>query len=302
MTVLSRPAQTTGRADTGRALLRLLRPKQWAKNLLVLAAPGAAGVLLQPHLLWRVLVAAVAFCALSSAVYVLNDALDVTADRIHPTKRQRPLASGAVSLRLAGAMGVLLACAGLGAAATINLKLLLVFAVYAVNSAVYSLWLKREATVELVAVAAGFVLRAVAGAVAAEVPVSNWFLIVTSFGALFVVAGKRHGELLHLDGLVGTRVCLQQYTVDYLRGVWLLAAAVTTTGYCLWAFEQGQQARHPITYQLSVLPFVLALLRYALLLEQGRGEEPEAVILGDRQLAVLGALWLTVFGLGVGLR
>lgn len=302
MTVLSRPPASTGSSSSLAALLRLLRLKQWAKNTLVLAAPGAAGVLLEPEVLGRVLLATAAFCALSGAVYILNDALDVAADRVHPTKRLRPLASGAVSLRLAGAAAVVLALAALGAAAAVSLKLLLVFVIYAANSVAYSLGLKHEATVELVAVAAGFVLRALAGAVAADVPVSNWFLIVTSFGALFVVAGKRHGELMHLDGLVGTRASLQLYTIDYLRGVWLLAAGVTTTAYCLWAFEQGSLARHPLTYQLSVLPFVLALLRYALLLEQGRGGEPEDVILGDRRLAVLGVLWIAVFGVGVALR
>lgn len=284
------------------ALLRLLRPKQWAKNVLVLAAPGAASVLFEAEVAWRVLACLLAFCALSSAVYVLNDSRDVEADRVHPTKRRRPIASGEVSLRTAAVVGSLLAVAALGVAAALSMKLLVVFVIYAANSVAYSLYLKREAVVELVAVAAGFVLRAIAGAVAADVPVSDWFLIVTSFGALFVVAGKRHGELVRLDGLAGTRASLLSYTVEFLRGIWLLSAGVATTSYCLWAFEQGRAADHPITYQLSVLPFVLALLRYALLLENGRGGEPEDVILHDRQLLVLGGLWVVVFGVGVLLR
>ncbi|MCU1594667.1 MAG: hypothetical protein JWO12_2059 [Frankiales bacterium] len=283
-------------------LLRLLRPKQWAKNVLVLAAPGAADVLLDGDVLGRVAVCLVAFCALSSAVYVVNDALDVEADRVHPTKRLRPIASGEVSIRAASAVAAVLIVASLGAAAALGTKVLVVFVIYAINSLVYSAFLKREATVELVAVAAGFVLRAIAGAVAADVPVSDWFLIVTSFGALFVVAGKRHGEIAGLEGLVGTRVALQAYTVEYLRGIWLISAGVATTAYCLWAFEQGRVAEHPITYQLSVLPFVMALLRYALLLEHGRGGEPEDVILHDRQLQLLGVLWVVVFGAGVLLR
>lgn len=283
-------------------LLRLLRPKQWAKNVLVLSAPAAADVLLEGDVLVRVLVALVAFCALSSAVYAVNDVLDAEADRVHPGKRNRPVASGAVSPALALLTAGVLAAAALGAAGVLDLKLLVVFVVYAGNSLAYSLLLKREPVVELVAVAAGFVLRAIAGAVAADVPVSDWFLIVTSFGALFVVAGKRHGELMRLDGLIGTRQALQAYTVEFLRGIWLISAAVATTAYCLWAFEQGRAAEHPITYQLSVLPFVLALLRYALLLEHGRGGEPEDVILHDRQLLVLGVLWVLVFGAGVVLQ
>jgi decaprenyl-phosphate phosphoribosyltransferase len=292
---------TASRSGTP-ALLRLLRPKQWAKNVLVLAAPGAADVLLKGDVLWRVLACLVAFCALSSAVYVLNDALDAEADRVHPTKRRRPIASGEVGVRTAALLGTALAVGALVGAAALGGKVLIVFAIYAVNSAAYSLFLKREATVELVAVAAGFVLRAIAGAVATGVPVSDWFLIVTSFGALFVVAGKRHGELVRLEGLTGTRVSLQAYTVEYLRGIWLISAGVATTAYCLWAFEQGRDAVHPITYQLSVLPFVLVLLRYALLLEHGEGGEPEDVILHDRQLLVLGVLWVLVFGAGVLLR
>jgi decaprenyl-phosphate phosphoribosyltransferase len=298
---LAVPAVVPG-TFSARAVLRLMRPKQWTKNVLVLAAPGAAGVLLHPDAARRVAVALVGFCLVSSAVYVLNDALDAPADRLHPVKQHRPIASGAVTLPVAAVVGSLLAVAGLAAAAVAGLPVLAVFVVYALNSSAYSLWLKRQATLELVAVAAGFVLRALAGAEAARVPVSNWFLIVTSFGALFVVAGKRHGEIVRLDGLVGTRACLQEYTVAYLRGVWLLAASVATTGYCLWAAEQGAGVPHPITYQLSVLPFVLALLRYALLLEQGRGGEPEEVFLADRQLQVLGVVWLLVFGAGVLLR
>ncbi|MGZ6803489.1 MAG: decaprenyl-phosphate phosphoribosyltransferase [Nocardioidaceae bacterium] len=305
MTATERTAYAEG-VGAGRsssaAVLRLLRPKQWTKSVLVLAAPGAAGVLLDPATFWRVAVALVGFCLLSSAVYVLNDAVDAPADRLHPVKKRRPLASGEVTLPVATAVGGLLVAAGLAAAAATGLPVVAVFVVYAANSVAYSLWLKRVAAVELVAVAAGFVLRALAGAEAARVPVSNWFLIVTSFGALFVVAGKRHGEIVRLDGLVGTRVSLQEYTVAYLRGVSLLAAAVATTGYCLWAAEEGAGVAHPVTYQLSVLPFVLALLRYSLLVERGQGGEPEEVFLADRPLQVLGVLWVLVFGAGVLLR
>ncbi|HEV2075244.1 MAG TPA: decaprenyl-phosphate phosphoribosyltransferase [Thermoleophilaceae bacterium] len=283
-----------------RALLRAARPRQWTKNVLVLAAPGAAGVLTQAPSLARTAVAFAAFSLAASGTYLLNDVRDVEADRAHPRKRRRPVASGAVSEPLAVSVGVLLVAAGLGLAAAVNLMLVGLLVLYVALGASYTLWLKHVAIMDIAIVASGFVIRAVAGGVAVGVPISRWFLIVASFGSLFMVAGKRHGEHLDLgDARAKVRATLSEYSRDYLRYVLTTASAVTITAYCLWAFEQSGQHSGAVLFELSIVPFVLFMLRYALLLGHGRGSAPEDLVLGDRGLQLAAAAWVLVYGAGV---
>ena len=290
------------RAGLGVELLREARPKQWLKNVLVFAAPGAAGVLNEWPSLWRTIMAFIAMCAAASGTYFLNDVADLEADRLHPTKRFRPIASGAVPVSLGRAVGVGLLAGGLAAAAlTLRWQLILVVATYIVITVAYSVWLKHIAVVDLVAVAAGFVLRAIAGAVAVDVRMSNWFLICISFGSMFIVTGKRYAELNHLGEDAGShRATLDAYNVPFLRLVLGVSASVTLLAYCLWAFERANVAATswPL-YQLSIVPMATALLRYALVLEEGHGSAPEDVFTEDRALQVLGVLWLGLFVLGV---
>ena len=214
------PARSGGLA-TG--LLREGRPKQWAKNALVLAAPGAAGRLTEGPVLLRTLVAFAAFCLLASGLYYLNDLADIDADRLHPRKRFRPVASGQVPVRLALLVGVLLVLGGMGMCAALGWPTLLVGALYVGVSLAYSARLKHEVVLDLACVASGFVLRAVAGGTAAEVPISKWFLIVAGAGSMFMVAGKRHAEFVEMGEDRGTtRISLQGYTLAYLRFVWML--------------------------------------------------------------------------------
>ncbi len=281
-------------------LLRLARPKQWVKNVLVFAAPGAAGVLLEPDELGATILAFVAFCLAASGTYYLNDAADVEADRNHPTKRFRPIATGVVPVNLARILGVALVVAGIAVGfATGSWYLPGVVAGYVVLTTSYTIWLKHMAVVDLAAVAAGFVVRALAGAAATEVEVSDWFLIVASFGSLFMVAGKRSAELGESVGSVSTRAVLGSYSTGFLVQVRTLALSVTVVAYVLWAFEEAEAGGSFPWFELSIIPFVLALLRYALRLEQGAGGAPEEVVLSDRTLQVLGAIWVVVFGLGV---
>ncbi len=284
-----------------RALLRTARPKQWVKNVLVFAAPGAAGVLDEPAQLGRTAVAFVALCLAASATYFLNDALDAQADRSHPTKRDRPIAAGHVSTRLAVGMSVLLAVAAIAISVPVTRgELALVVAGYIVLTASYSLWLKHEPVVDIAAVAGGFVLRAVAGGVATDVEISEWFLLVAAFASLFMVTGKRHAEQLELGDSGGDhRSTLEEYSANFLLFVRGLAATVTVTAYCLWAFENPTGTGDETAFRLSIIPFVLAILRYAHLIEQGRGGAPEDLVLGDRVLQVLGFLWLATFAVGV---
>jgi len=285
------------------SLLRTARPKQWAKNVLVFAAPGAAGVLTEADELGRTLAAFVAFCLAASGTYFLNDALDADADRRHPTKRNRPVAAGHVSDGLAKTMAVVLVLAALAVAAPFNSgKLALVVGGYIVITVAYSLWLKHEPVVDLGAVAAGFVLRAIAGGVATDVPLSDWFLIVAGAGSLFIVTGKRHAEQVELgDASAGHRSTLAQYPSAYLNYVRAVTSGVAITAYCLWAFENAAAVGDVFWFRLSIVPFVAGVLRYALVVEQGAGGAPEEIVLGDRVLQLFGLMWVAAFAVGVSL-
>lgn len=294
--------ERTGDAlPTARALLRTARPRQWVKNLLVFAAPGAAGVLTEGDVLVRALVAFVAFCLAASGTYFVNDTLDLAADRLHPTKRHRPVAAGSIGVGTARAVGAALLVTSLVVALPVNGgKLALAVGAYIALTVCYSLWLKREPVVDLAAVAAGFVVRAIAGGAATGVALSDWFLIVASFGSLFVVTGKRHAETIDLtDGGASHRSVLAHYPPAFLHLVRAVALGVTITAYCLWAFERADVTGTDGWYQASIVPFVLALLRYALLVEHGRGGAPEEIVLGDRHLQVLGLAWVAIFATGV---
>jgi decaprenyl-phosphate phosphoribosyltransferase len=283
-------------------LVREARPRQWVKNVLVFAAPGAAGVLDDWGALWRTVVAFVAFCLVSSGTYFWNDVLDVAADRLHPTKRYRPIASGAVPLQLGRAVGTALLVVGISLGATTGYwKTVAVLAIYVVLTLSYSAWLKHIAVVDLIAVASGFVLRAMAGAAAANVPMSTWFVLCTTFGSLFIVAGKRYAELRELgEEAASTRATLEAYSLSYLRLVLSITVGATIVAYCIWAFDTAELAGSDFPfYELSIVPMLLALLRYLLILEQGHGGAPEEVFLADRSLQLFGVLWLVTFGIGV---
>jgi decaprenyl-phosphate phosphoribosyltransferase len=287
------------RSTLAGGLLRTARPKQWLKNVLVFAAPGAAGVLGHVQPLLRSLLTFVVFCLAASGTYFLNDTVDLAADRVHPTKR-RPVAAGVVGVGLARAVGVGLALAGLGLSAVLGWKLILVIAIYLAVQVAYTVWLKHEPILDLAAVAAGFVLRAIAGGVAVPVPISEWFLIVATFGSLFMVTGKRSAEHSTMGAEGGThRAALTAYTGTFLRSILITSSTVTIAAYCLWAFENQKALHHGIWFQLSIVPFVLAMFRYGFLLDQGLGGQPEDVVLNDRTLQVMAVLWAAVFALGV---
>ncbi|MGY1746341.1 decaprenyl-phosphate phosphoribosyltransferase [Blastococcus sp. SYSU D00695] len=291
-----------GRPTTGvvRGLLLSMRPRQWVKNLLVLAAPLAGGTLLEPGVLRDTAVAFALFCVVSAGVYLVNDARDVEEDRRHPRKRLRPIAAGAVPVGLAVAVGVGLLVTGLTASALLTRPALAgVLGAYVAISLAYSLFLRHEPVIDLAVVASGFVLRGVAGGAAAGVAPSQWFLLVALFGALFMVAGKRYAELVLLGEDAGTRRSLGGYSASYLRFVWSLSAAVTCTVYCLWAFELRQTTGAIPWSTISIAPFVLGLLRYAVDVDRGAAGSPEDIVLRDRVLLGLGLVWAAVFVLGV---
>lgn len=288
-------------------LLRLARPRQWVKNVLVFVAPAAAGVLFHRTVLLHAVATFALFCVAASGTYFLNDAIDAESDRRHPTKRRRPVAAGTVSVPLALGLGGAMLTVSIGLAAVLaGWHLSLVIAIYVGVNAAYSLGLKNEPLLDLVAVSAGFVLRAVAGGVATDVALSNWFLIVASFGSLLIVTGKRSGEMQLLDDHDtdpdSVRQTLTSYTPTFLRSVRTLSAAVTVTAYCLWAFERAAQlhpGHHPIWFQLTVLPFTVALLHVVLILDSGVGAAPEELALKDHRLQLYGLCWAALFAIGV---
>ncbi len=285
-------------------LLRIARPRQWVKNLLVFAAPAAAGVLSHGTVAAHAAGAFGVFCVAASGTYFLNDALDAEADRLHPVKRLRPVAAGVVSVSLAISVGVVLMAGAIGLAWWLaGSHLALVMAIYVAVNAAYSIRLKHDAVLDLACVSAGFLLRAIAGGVATGVPLSNWFIIVASFGSLLIVTGKRSAEQNELGELAGGhRRTLDAYPEAFLRSVRLLSAAVTVSAYCLWAFERSAlvgRGHHPIWFEVSIVPFVIAILHVELRFARGLGGAPEELALQDRTLQVLGVVWVALVAVGI---
>ena len=290
------------RTGLTRAILSTARPRQWAKNVLVFGAPATGGVLLETAPLLSALAAFFAFCLVASGVYFINDVVDVSADLRHPTKRLRPVAAGLLSRRLAVAIGSTLIAVGLvvGLAGG-GASLLGVLAGYVALFFAYTFVLRDIALLDLAAIAGGFLLRAVAGGVATEVPLSMWFLMVAGFGSLFLAAGKRHAEYVQLGEERGNhRRSLSEYSEVYLRYIQYSSSTVAMAAYSLWAFEGA--AGGSLWSGLSIIPFVLGIFRYALLLEKGRGEAPEDVVLTDPPLLVLGLSWILLVVTGVYLQ
>lgn len=284
------------------ALLGALRPRQWPKNLLVAAAPAAAGTLTEAQAAAACASVFVLFCVAAGGTYLLNDVRDIERDRAHPRKRHRPIASGRVPVPVAVTVGSLLVVAAPAASLLLGDPLLTgILTGYVVLTLAYTHRLKDIAVLDLVAVASCHVLRAAAGGVAAGVPLSSWFVAVVSLAALLVVTGKREVELRALadrptPGPV--RAVLNVYTPACLARTRTAVSAAMILTYVLWAFEQGGgNAFHAA----STLPFTMFVLRYNLLVDRGTGEEPEEIALRDRPLQLAGASLLTLVCLGIHL-
>jgi decaprenyl-phosphate phosphoribosyltransferase len=280
-------------------LVRAARPRQWVKNLLVLAAPVAAGVISEPEVLWAVALAFVAFSLAASGVYLINDVRDMESDRQHPVKRYRPIAAGVVPPALAVAVAVVLLLAALAVALAASVPLLIVVAVYVAAQLAYTFWLKNQPVIDICIVASGFLLRAIAGGAAVGLPLSQWFLLAAAFGSLFMVAGKRYAEI-QLADRTGAKIrkALERYSASYLRFVWAMSASVLIMTYGLWAFEIRAES-HSVWSVISMVPFVIAVLRYAVDIDGGNAGEPESIALADRPLQVLAVGWVASLLLAV---
>lgn len=282
-----------------RALVRAVRPLQWVKNVLVLAAPAAAGVLFDPDVLVATVAAAVAVTAVASGCYLVNDVQDRTLDRAHPVKRLRPVACGALPVPTALVAAAVLLLGGLLLAAAVSAALFAIVGAYAVLTLLYSAGLKAVPWLELAIVASGFVLRAIAGAQAARVPASAWFLAVVTAAALLVVGSKRSSELLTLHSDPGAiRPVLRSYSHRALQRVRSVCAVVLVLAYTGWVLG-GPRGLAGVFAGLSVGPVVVVVGRWMRRTDAGGTEAPERVLFADRTVLVGLALWTATFGASV---
>ncbi|WP_017598258.1 MULTISPECIES: decaprenyl-phosphate phosphoribosyltransferase [Nocardiopsis] len=306
------PSPPTGRSPAGPtsgragdrphplvALARACRPRQWLKNLLVFAAPGAAGALDQPQALLVCACLFALFCLAASGTYLLNDVHDARADRSHERKRHRPVASGALPVPVAVIAGIVFGVAApLASLALGDLRVTGLLAGYVLLTLLYTRLLRDVVLCDLVVVAGCHVLRAVAGGVAVGVPLTSWFVLVLSLGALLVVVGKREAELRAAGSGTPVRRTLCAYTRSYLTQTRTMASGAMIVTYFLWALEPGG---HTLWHTLSIVPFVMFVLRYNLLVDRGVGEEPEEIALRDRPIQIMLVTLVALVAAGIHL-
>jgi 4-hydroxybenzoate polyprenyltransferase len=274
-------------------LLRALRPSQWVKNLFVLAPAVFAHRLLDGAAVARTLVAFGAFCAAASAVYLLNDLHDREADRNHPLKRNRPLASGALAPGLALGVAIGLATAAIAAAVTLGRAFLVVMACYLALSLLYSWYLKHVVILDVMVLAIGYVLRVEAGAAAARVEVSSWLLLCTIFVALFLSFAKRRHELVLLaDRAADQRRVLTQYSPAFLDQMINVVTAGSVLSYALYAMAEESVRKHGRGLVFTVPLVLFGVFRYLYLVYQQPGHgNPTDEVLSDIPFLVNLGLW-----------
>jgi 4-hydroxybenzoate polyprenyltransferase len=277
-----------------RALLVSLRPHQWTKNLVVLAALTFSKHLFELDAVVRAGVAFLVFCGLSGAVYLVNDLADLERDRLHPRKRLRPLASGALSIRSARLAAALLLVAGLGASVALGPAFAAAGSAYVVLNLAYSFGLKNVVILDVLAISLGFVLRAVAGALAIDVHFSSWLLVCTILLALFLSLAKRRHELVSLDSSAGEhRRILAEYTPYLLDQMIAVVTASCLTAYAFYTMAPETVEKYQTERLALTIPFVLyGIFRYLYLVHRREGGgSPSDVLLTDRPLLVAVALW-----------
>jgi len=274
-----------------------MRPEQWLKNGFVLAPIVFSGLVHDPVAWARSLAAVAAFCAASSAVYLINDVIDREADRSHPIKKNRAIASGEVSVATALAVAVMLTAAAIAIAVWLGGWFPAVVVAYVALVLLYSAVLKRAVFLDVLVVAAGFVLRVVGGAVAIDVPVSHWILLVAYLLALYLALGKRRSELALLGDEAGNhRVVLGHYTLPMVDQAISVVLGATVLAYALYTVAPDTVAKVGSEGLLATVPIVLyGLFRYLYLLHKHElGGSPTRVLLTDRPLLICVVIWLAV--------
>lgn len=276
------------------ALIRLLRPHQWLKNLILFFPPFLGGKLTtiaeSGYVLW---LAPLAFCLASSSAYIFNDILDRDHDRHHPQKKFRPIAAGKLSLSLAATLGGILLLAGLLAAALVSKQFLFILAAYLLISVGYSLGWKKRPIVDLFCISAGFLLRLLSGGFAFQVNISDWLFLSVFLLSIFLSAGKRAGEQVLLGEDGGQhRVALAGYPTGFLDGVMIFSGASVLVTYAMYTIT------HP--YLIYTVPLcAFGLLRYLLRVKQGGDGDPTESLFKDKTLFIVGGLWVLMIGWGL---
>jgi 4-hydroxybenzoate polyprenyltransferase len=276
------------------AVLVSLRPRQWVKNLFVFAGL-VFGQRLLTDAVWPALAAFAIFCALSGAIYLVNDVADRAKDRLHPKKRLRPIAAGRLSARAALGVAVALVAVALAAATRLSAGFVLVAVAYVILLSLYSAWLKHVVIVDVLTVAVGFVLRALAGTLAIHVAISGWLLICTILIALFLALGKRRHEYLTLEADAARhRPILAEYSAGLLDQMIAVVTASTVTAYALYTMSPETVAKFHTQLLPATLPFVLyGIFRYLYLLYRRQlGGNPSELFLNDRALLINTACWI----------
>ena len=282
------------RTSTVRLLLISLRPEQWTKNLFVFAGVLFGGHLLDVPAMLRAVAAFAVFCALSGVVYIFNDLADRAADQQHPLKRLRPIASGRLSASTAAIAATILGVVSLAAAVLLSPMFAVLSATYVALLILYSIVLKHLVIIDALTIAAGFVLRAAAGAVAVFVPISHWLLVCTTLLALFLVLSKRRHELTLLaDGAMTHRPILEEYSPYLLDQMIAVVTASTLVAYSVYSTSTETAERLNTTRLGLTIPFVLyGIFRYLYLVHQKRaGGSPADLLLTDRPLLACVGLW-----------
>ena len=275
---------------------RLLRPKQWVKNLFVLAVVIFSGTLFQPAIFIRTVAATLLFCLISSAVYLINDILDVEKDRLHPTKRHRPLASKQVSISLAWVLFIVLTIIALTGSWLFSWKLALILGCYLAINITYSLSLKQVPILDAFCISSGFVLRVLAGGVASGVFISHWLLLCTMTLSLFFAFGKRREEFANLEGnSFNQRPPLEGYSLEFLDHAVSIMATLTIISYVLYVADPETSEFFGTRAVLLIAVFVLyGMFHYLSLIQTHRkGGNPSTLLLSDRHLQ------LSCFGWGL---
>jgi 4-hydroxybenzoate polyprenyltransferase len=272
-------------------VVRAMRPAQWLKNGVVFAGLVFGGKLLQPAAVASATLAALAFCLLSGGFYLINDVRDRDADRLHPVKRLRPVAAGELNPRTAALVGAIMVALSIGGSALLSWGLMLVFLAYASLMAAYNLGLKEIVILDVFAIAAGFVLRAVGGAIAVDVSISPWLLVCTVLLALLIGFGKRRYELAALDDAAGHRRNLSLYNLPMLDQAVAVTAAGTLIAYAVYTFDSDSaQYHHRMMLTVPIVGY--GVFRYLYLLYLGgQGGAPETMLLTDRPLLASVAVW-----------
>lgn len=277
---------------TAFALAVTARPRQWIKNLVPLAVPVAGAQIGSPAIMGRTVLMVMSLCLASASTYLVNDAHDAALDCMHPTKRFRPVAAGKLSRRTAACVGLLVGLLALVISTPLGPRASAVLLGYLFNSLLYTYLLKQIPILDVLTIASGFLLRAIAGGVVSGVEISPWFLLVTVFGSLFLAFGKRFGELKEMGSKSPNhRLTLELYDSAFLQQMLTFSQTGVSIAFCLWAIQYPTNGRSFSPVSLSIGPFLFVVMRLSMLLMSGKGTDPAELFYLDRILQ-LGTLVL----------